>query len=170
MQSSSIARRCRKAEATSRKNRVCLVSRSRYLKRYRISTRCNSAWRWNTCPRFRRARRYRYFSGKRCTLFSCVQLHKIIIHFCSFTATSLKYSQVEVYKYIHTYVQHVERDSHPRSPSESRDIESYAFSLKRSITRGRKINDGVRKGMPLRRQAAVIDFAIRPRRHCFSSR
>jgi len=106
------------------------------------------------------------------TLFSSVQLRRIIIHSCSFTATSLKYSRVEVYKYIHTYVQHVQqgRDRRPRSPSESRDIESRAFSLKRSITRGRKINDGVRKGMPLRRQAAVIDFAIRPRRHRFSSR
>lgn len=47
---------------------------------------------------------------------------------------------------------------------ESRNIESRALCLKKSIAaggeRGRKINDGVRKGMPLRRQAAVIDFAI----------
>lgn len=100
-----------------------------------------------------------------------LQLYIGLLYTCCDSATFFKY-RVEVYKYIHVYVQHSRERS--TSPSESRNIESRALCLKKSIAargeRGRKINDGIRKGMPLRRQAAVIDFVIRTGRCRFLSR
>jgi len=91
-------------------------------------------------------------AGKRSTLYIS-DYTGIIIHLPCGSATSLKLKYTSIYTRMYM---HVGRDRRlPRSKPEI----SNRLSLKRSITgwerRGRKIDDGVRKGMPLRRLAAA---------------
>jgi len=95
-------------------------------------------------------------AGKRSTLY--IFSYTGLSYTCCVVQQRLSSRSIQVYTHVCTA--HREGSS---SPSEYSEISNRLHSSIKKIDnrdgrRGRKINDGIRKGMPLRRLAAVIDF------------